>query len=112
MDISSYLHALNLCLKEKSCDSQIECTMRKFVMWERRVVQNNKSFDNLCEHLNKVARQILTCVASAIREHLQALRKHLLEYIPLLNVQHCRIQNTFAPHKEDVSVPESSSAFG
>lgn len=41
-----------------------------FNLWDRGVAQTYKSFDNLCEFLNKEEKQILTSMASAIRKHL------------------------------------------
>ena len=95
--------------------SKIEATIRKLELWDRRVVQNNyESFDILCEFLNKDERQIPTSVEGAIREHLQTLRRQLLEYFPVLSEQHIWIQNPFGPimrMPSQVSVPGRRTAL-
>lgn len=78
---------------------QIEATIRKLEVWDRRVGRNNyESFDNLCDFVTKEKRQVPASVAGAIREHLKTLATQ----------QHSWIQNQFAPQNEDAIAGLSS----
>lgn len=113
-NIFSYLNELNLSLQGKAVTmfhvhSKIEATIKKLMLWDRRVAQNNyESFDNLCEFLNTEAREIPTTVTGVIRAHLQILRTQLREYSPALSEQQSWIQNPFVTYNEDAVAGLSS----
>lgn len=88
---------------------KIEATIKKLVLWDKRVAQNNyESFDNLCEFLNTEKREIPSTVAGVIRAHLQILRTQLQAYFPVLSEEHSWIQNPFVTHNEDAVAGLSS----